>query len=91
MLNGATLVEVWIKIALPMVEKVWRFGKLSSLRRATLVGAPFLLFAIADVSAVEPRRVLLVHAFGHAYSPWSDMAGSFRAELVKDQGTDRSM
>jgi signal transduction histidine kinase len=27
--------------------------------------------------------VLLVHAFGHAYSPWSDMAGSFRAELIK--------
>jgi signal transduction histidine kinase len=25
----------------------------------------------------------MVHAFGHAYSPWSDMAGSFRAELIK--------
>jgi signal transduction histidine kinase len=66
-----------------MVEKLWRFSKLSSLLRVTVVGAPFLLFAIADVSAVEPRRVLLVHAFGHAYSPWSDMAGSFREELVK--------
>src|SRR5271169_4723867 len=30
-----------------------------------------------------PRRVLLLHAFGHPYSPWSDMAGSFRAELIK--------
>ena len=29
------------------------------------------------------RRVLIVHAFGHAYSPWSDMAGSLRAELIK--------
>jgi signal transduction histidine kinase len=25
----------------------------------------------------------MLHAFGHAYSPWSDMAGSFRAELIK--------
>ena len=23
------------------------------------------------------------HAFGHAYSPWSDMAASFRAQLIK--------
>jgi hypothetical protein len=28
------------------------------------------------------RRVLMLHVCGHAYSPWSDMAGSFRAELV---------
>jgi signal transduction histidine kinase len=34
-------------------------------------------------AAAEPRRVLMLHAFGHAYSPWSDMAGSFRAELIK--------
>jgi signal transduction histidine kinase len=27
--------------------------------------------------------VLLVHAFGHPYSPWSDFAASFRADLVK--------
>ena len=25
----------------------------------------------------------MLHAFGHAYSPWSDMAASFRAELVR--------
>jgi hypothetical protein len=30
------------------------------------------------------ERVLIVHAFGHAYSPWSDMAGSFRNELIKN-------
>mgnify|MGYP003694402393 CR=1 FL=1 len=66
-----------------MIEKVWRFSKHSSLLRATVIGGLFLLFAIADGSALEPRRVLLVHAFGHAYSPWSDMAGSFRAELIK--------
>src|SRR5262249_847068 len=34
--------------------------------------------------AAESRRVLIIHAFGHAYSPWSDMAGSFRAELIKN-------
>jgi signal transduction histidine kinase len=34
-------------------------------------------------SAADARRVLLLHAFGHPYSPWSDMAASFRAELIK--------
>jgi signal transduction histidine kinase len=42
----------------------------------------FLIFA-AIGAAAEPRRVLILHAFGHAYSPWSDMAASFREELVK--------
>src|SRR5262249_12878956 len=42
----------------------------------------FLILATGAFSA-EPRRVLIVHAFGHAYSPWSDEAGIFRAELVK--------
>jgi signal transduction histidine kinase len=42
----------------------------------------FLIFATMQATA-EPRRVLILHAFGHAYSPWSDMAGSFRAELIK--------
>jgi signal transduction histidine kinase len=41
-----------------------------------------LIFATVGAAA-EPRRVLMVHAFGHAYSPWSDMAESFRAELIK--------
>ena len=41
-----------------------------------------MIFATVGAAA-EPRRVLMVHAFGHAYSPWSDMAGSFRAELIK--------
>jgi signal transduction histidine kinase len=38
---------------------------------------------IEAAAATEPRPILLLHAFGHAYSPWSDMAASFRAELVK--------
>src|SRR5580692_7114489 len=42
-----------------------------------------LLMLATMQAAAEPRRVLMLHAFGHAYSPWSDMAGSFRAELIK--------
>ena len=52
-----------------------------------LVGAALACAAVllwtAAASPAEPRRVLIVHAFGHAYSPWSDMAGSLRAELIK--------
>jgi signal transduction histidine kinase len=44
--------------------------------------ALLFLFA-AESNAAEPKRVLILHAVGHAYSPWSDMAASFRAELVK--------
>jgi hypothetical protein len=47
-----------------------------------LAFAAFLMFPMSAVAA-EPRRVLIVHAFGHAYSPWSDMAASFRSELIK--------
>ena len=42
----------------------------------------FCLFA-ADAHSAEPKRVLVLHAFGHAYSPWSDFAASFRAEIVR--------
>jgi len=70
------------KDPLSMVEKFCHFTGLSSLLRTTLIGL-VLLLSIADAAVGEPRRVLLVHAFGHAYSPWSDMAGSFRAELIK--------
>jgi signal transduction histidine kinase len=48
----------------------------------TCLSVAFLMFATM-VAAAEPRRVLVLHAFGHAYSPWSDMAASFREELVK--------
>jgi signal transduction histidine kinase len=51
--------------------------------RTALACAALLLLATIQAAAAEPRRVLLLHAFGHPYSPWSDMAGSFRAELVK--------
>ena len=45
--------------------------------------AVMLLCARMEPAAANPRHVLMVHAFGHPYSPWSDMAGSFRAELIK--------
>src|SRR3984957_11260828 len=51
--------------------------------RTALAGAALVLLATIQTAAAEPQRVLLLHAFGHPYSPWSDMAGSFRAELVK--------
>ena len=52
-------------------------------KRTAWLSVAFLIFATAE-AAGEPRRVLIVHAFGHAYSPWSDMAASFREELVKN-------
>ena len=41
------------------------------------------ILAATQISTAETRRVLVVHAFGHPFSPWSDFAASFRAELVK--------
>src|ERR1700756_5019436 len=51
--------------------------------RAPLWATALLLLTTLASSAAEPRRVLLVHAFGHPYSPWSDVAGSFRERLIK--------
>jgi signal transduction histidine kinase len=50
---------------------------------AALLFVALLTIGTATASAAEPRRVLLLHAFGHPYSPWSDEAGSFRAELTR--------
>jgi hypothetical protein len=50
----------------------------------TVVVCLFVLFVATDeISAAELRRVLLIHAFAHANSPWSDMAASFREEILK--------
>jgi len=51
--------------------------------RTLLSAVAVLTMGAIAAGAAEPRHVLLLHAFGHPYSPWSDMAGSFRAELVK--------
>jgi signal transduction histidine kinase len=53
-------------------------------RFAASLAVLFLIFGTIHALAADTRRVLLIHAFGHPYSPWSDMAASFRAELVKD-------
>jgi hypothetical protein len=47
------------------------------------LGLALILLFAGETRAAESRRVLLLHAFGHPYSPWSDFAASFRAELVK--------
>src|SRR5260370_17010299 len=53
-------------------------------RTHTVWWSLFLLFVLAvEAHAAEPRRVLMLHAFGHAYSPWSDMAASFPAEIIR--------
>ena len=50
----------------------------------TTVACLFVLFvATNEISAAELRRVLLIHAFAHADSPWSNMAASFREEILK--------
>src|SRR5262245_31835137 len=50
---------------------------------AVCLGIALIFLAARQGLSEEPRRVLLLHAFGHAYSPWSDFAANFRAELIK--------
>ena len=52
-----------------MVNKSWTFSGGGT--RALLVVASLFFFFFAHAFASEPRRVLIIHAFGHAYSPWS--------------------
>jgi signal transduction histidine kinase len=42
-----------------------------------------ILFIVATLvaSAVEPKRVILLHSFGRDVKPWSDYAAAIRAEL----------
>jgi hypothetical protein len=70
---------VWLsRIAIPN-----RTFLMKTRSRTVWWSVALLIFATMGAATAEPRRVLMVHAFGHAYSPWSDMAGSFRAELIK--------
>jgi hypothetical protein len=59
------------------------WASLTMTRIGTAWWSVALLMLATMQAAAEPRRVLMLHAFGHAYSPWSDMAGSFPAELIK--------
>jgi hypothetical protein len=42
-----------------------------------------LMFASGEAKRRDPRHVLLLNPFDHAFSPWSDVAATFRAEPVK--------
>src|SRR5262245_15275450 len=70
-----------LRVRTPAARVACRVG--TQWLRAALVCTALLLWTTVDGSAADPRRVLLLHAFGHAYSPWSDMAASFRAELIR--------
>lgn len=58
--------------------------------RTAFLSVACLIFATA-AAATEPRRVLRLHAFGHAYSPWSDMTANFREEPVKNSPAPRGL
>src|SRR5262249_32509844 len=45
--------------------------------------AVLVLLATIQAHGAEPKRVLLLHAFSRPFSPWSDIAGAFRAELLR--------
>jgi hypothetical protein len=65
-----------------IVKRVFMPGcQMSAIRAAWRVLA--VLICATLEAAAEPRGVLLLHPFGRAFSPWSDMAESFRTELVK--------
>src|SRR5262245_50250878 len=51
--------------------------------RAVWCGIALLAFAAIEASAADPKRVLLLHPSGFALSPWSNVAASFRSEIVK--------
>jgi hypothetical protein len=51
--------------------------------RIVFLSLVFSFLFAAESYAAEPHPVLMLHAFGHAYSPSSDMAASFRAEMIK--------
>src|SRR6266699_2457064 len=50
---------------------------------AAWLGIPLLLCAMVNAAAAEPRRVLLLHSFGRNFAPFSDFAGRFREQLVR--------
>ena len=58
-------------------ERACRLG----VRAGFLIAA--LIFAAPATRAAGPDRALLLHSFGFDYSPWSETAKSFRAELFK--------
>lgn len=50
----------------------------------TLVaGIGCLTLGMLSAQAGEPRRVLVLRSYGSSFSPWTDVAADYRAELVK--------
>ena len=45
------------------------------------IGAVLLLFAMLSAAAAQPKQVLMLNSFGRDFSPWSEIARDFRAEL----------
>lgn len=65
---------------------IWsRAGKLLARDGAFFVMALATLLAVTAPcsQAAEPKQVLLLHAFGHAHDPWSDVAQSFQSNLIR--------
>jgi signal transduction histidine kinase len=42
----------------------------------------FLFLAALEPAVAEPRQVLLLHSYGPHFSPWRDIAGRLREELI---------
>src|SRR5262245_5179441 len=51
--------------------------------RAVWCGIALLTLAAIEAPAADPKRVLVLHPSGFALAPWSNIAASFRSELVK--------
>ena len=53
----------------------------------TVVGlALFAACFAVGATVAEPKRVLLLHSFGHDFAPYSDFAATFRTELARRSG-----
>jgi len=50
-------------------------------RRRVLFGVVMLFFAAITTAMGEPRRILVLHSVGRDFSPWAELARSFRAEV----------
>ena len=50
-------------------------------RRRVLFGAVMLFFAAVTTAMGEPKRILVLHSVGRDFSPWAELARSFRAEV----------
>ena len=73
LLAGLRLCDIW---------KVWRAQFLPVIAVAAATG----LLCASNVSAAEPKRVLLIHSFGSAAPPFTVESTAFETELVGKMG-----